>query len=152
MDTRTGKPVAALLAGLVLLALSTPAALACSCFAPTWRTFSDFDHSFVGTTTAQFTRADLGVAIVGNWFDVEQRFLGAVEDTIEISALPDGNFCGYRYEVGETYLVFADDSDAGAQSGLCRSFPVASPEAVEILKSLGTMQWWLWVVDLLTWR
>ena len=134
--------------GLALVVFSTSAALACSCFAPTWRTFSEFDHIFVGTVTVKYARGDLGVGIVGNRFDVERRFLGAAENTIEISALPDGNFCGYRYRVGETYLVFADDSEAGAHSGLCRSFPVTSPQAVEILESLGTMQWWLSIVDL----
>ena len=70
-------------------------------------------------------------------FKVNRAYRGAVESTIQIATGSSDADCGYPFEVGDRYLVYAHDSGSMLSTGLCsRTRPL--PEAAEDLEYFET--------------
>jgi len=63
-------------------------------------------------------------------FEVVRTWKGADAERFEVRTADNSAACGYPFEPGETYLVYADDGDDGAPTtGLCsRTRPVEAAE------------------------
>lgn len=118
---------------VALIAVLAPArADACTCVvgAPVCDTFWKTDVVFAGEV--------LEIAPIPNpsgrqfmahkrvRFRVDQSWRGAVEGTVEITTGAGGGDCGYGFEKGERYLVYASARDGGLSTSICsRTRPLA---------------------------
>lgn len=70
-------------------------------------------------------------------FRVEQSWRGAVEGTVEITTGSGGGDCGYGFEKGERYLVYASARDGALSTSICsRTRPLArASEDLDYLKA-----------------
>jgi hypothetical protein len=70
-------------------------------------------------------------------FTVNRAYRGGVEGTIQIATGSSGADCGYPFEVGDRYLVYAHDSGGTLSTGICsRTRPLS--KAAEDLEYLET--------------
>lgn len=109
-------------------------AFACECFGPSPPSKA-FDES-----TAVFTGRVASVETVEHnkkvHFDVERAWKGVTETTATVSTGIDSGACGYDFEEGREYLVYAYGSNELLGSGICtRTQPVM--DAYVDLAALG---------------
>jgi len=128
---------------LVALLLGANIASACSCVpAPSPdKAFRSVPSVFIGTVT-KITPAERAIAVMplsgdgaGKWeqmvesvwivsLNIQDTFKGVRNSTIELVTNSDSAACGYDFEVGQSYLVYAyERADAGqryAGEGLSR--------------------------------
>jgi hypothetical protein len=67
---------------------------------------------------------------------VGRRFKGAEADTVTVLTAENGAACGYNFEVGGTYLVYADENDGQLAVSLC-SRTARIEDAADDLAALG---------------
>lgn len=108
--------IAALFGGL---ATAKPVS-ACSCIAGQ-TTQDNFDNSaavFVGTVTEV---VDGGTITMMNTveFDVSRSWKGSVGAEITVATAQDSAACGFNFEEGQEYLVYAYESEGTMETGLC---------------------------------
>jgi len=128
---------AALLASL--LAFRTESASACSCVPP------GAPLEELGRSTAVFAgkaiRIDAGLLYssadpVMVTFQVAQVWKGPEHARLTLHTERSGASCGYEFQGGQEYLVYASGPEAGLYTGLCtRTQPLAG--AGDDLKALG---------------
>src|SRR5690606_29734924 len=116
----------ALLAVLITLSsfvvLPAPKAYGCSCIPP-GAPQEEMDRSaavFAGTVAdvqqAPAVESGPGYQIT---FMVSEVWKGPVEPQIVVATAQDSAACGYQFEAGREYIVYAYDSDGGLVTGLC---------------------------------
>jgi hypothetical protein len=130
-----------LLLMLVLAAIPSQQAYACSCIppAPPLESMANSDAVFSG----KVMRIDSDEAPIMNSadpvkvvFNVSRVWKGPEEGAIALSTARESASCGYNFVVGEEYLVYAYNSESGLTTGLCnRTMPLSS--AGEDLAALG---------------
>jgi hypothetical protein len=110
---------------LLLTLLINPAPLfACSCAPPPppAAALAEATAVFAGTVInievedgEIFSSAD-PVAVT---FEVATVWKGPVQQTLLVTTARDSASCGYSFEVGQSYLVYAYDAEDALQTGLC---------------------------------
>ena len=121
---------AAALAGILWLMATPGPVYACSCVQPgspseELEKFSavfagrviSIEHSYDpnGRTVTRDDRSTIG-------FEVSAVWKGTVHEDIYITTPPTGGTCGFTFDVGEEYIVYAYDSpyeDGGYSTGIC---------------------------------
>lgn len=123
------------LASLLSLSFSAPTVHACSCVIP-------------GTTTEEMEKADavfsgnvVGISESLNYgydvyIDVEQSWKGVDEVQVKVHTGTGGGDCGYSFNTGTEYLVFASASEDRYEVSSCGLTQTLSG-AAEILAELG---------------
>jgi hypothetical protein len=124
-------------------------ALACSCLGPVppCQEYGQASAVFVGTVTGVRTKKREGSG-VREWtprvfkFSVEHSYLGAAGPEIEVATGMGGGDCGYGFQRGEKYLVYAYNGAEGGRltTGICsRTRPYgAAAEDLAFLNGLGS--------------
>lgn len=70
--------------------------------------------------------------------EVVRVFKGTLGESLRVKTAADSAMCGYVFEAGQSYLVYADGSADDAQVSLCsRTTPMTSAGVNEDLKVLG---------------
>lgn len=129
---------------LAILILSSASALACSCLITTvqeqiGRSPAIFAGTVVSYDTIGFVRSTADPARVV--FNVSKVWKGEVHEYTEVQTAVSGASCGYEFEEGEEYLVYASEGDPitgadGLSVGLC-SRTAKLADAQEDLQVLG---------------
>lgn len=97
---------------------STKPAFACSC-ASDRSTNEAFDSS-EAVFSGEVTRIDADQFGKTAVFHVETVWKGVSEDTVSISTAAHSAACGYEFEEGKSYIVFAyGESDSSLKTNLC---------------------------------
>lgn len=107
-----------LLLGSALCLLFEPSANACSCGRSQLPRYEMMDASAVFLGDA-VSRREVHARFGGMWeveFDVAQVWKGPSRKTIRVRTQMYGTACGYPFEIGETYLVFAYGSRLSTSS------------------------------------
>lgn len=121
-------------------------ALACSC-APPGAPDAEMEKSaavFSGRVTAVEAPGPVGGVIssadrVKYTFQVSKVWKGPVAPMINVSSARDSASCGYEFQIGEEYLVYATEAQGALTSSLCsRTQPLVRAE--EDLQVLGAGQ------------
>lgn len=131
--------VVLILAGL--FAASPQKAYACSCIPPRppLEAMAESDAVFSGKVVRM--EAEEGPIVssadpVKVVFEVSRVWKGSEDGALALSTARDSASCGYDFMVGEEYLVYAYNSEAGLSTGLCtRTMPLSA--AGEDLAALG---------------
>lgn len=114
---------AALAAALALTLVAAPRALACSCTqpGPPAVELENADAVFSGRVLSVEPIGDRGAyrrlavrfALAAAWKGVPEG------DEVTVTTSADGATCGYSFEVGEEYLVYAHGDPGDLSTGLC---------------------------------
>lgn len=106
---------------LTLAAVRPPAAYACSCAPPPAPLLAMQTAAavFAGTVLAVEEPGGGGMEVPRATFDVARVWKGPREDRISIAAAPDAPLCGYTFERGREYLVYAYSTDTGLATNIC---------------------------------
>ena len=121
---------------------STPG-YACSCIAlgPPEEELARSTAVFTGTVLEVYTRNKPGFSIssadpVDVTFQVETVWKGPAAKTLVASTARYGASCGYEFEAGNRYLVYANGAESGLTVSLCsRTRPIS--QATQDLDQLG---------------
>lgn len=139
------RSLVAILTVLVLVAASWQPTFACSCIMPPppLDALASSDAVFSGRVTGQFD-ANLGPMVssadpVRYTFEVKQVWKGAANPSIVVSSARDGASCGYTFEQGREYLVYANTLEGGLETSLC-SRTAQLAQAQDDLAALGEGQ------------
>jgi hypothetical protein len=110
------------LAGVGLLIAPATPACACSCAEATLEEYRGYaDVVFVGVVT-KIDRPLFGLSSadpVGVTLQVSDVYQGRAQATTRVTTAMDGASCGYAFEEGRRYLVFAQAGQDGLSTGLC---------------------------------
>jgi hypothetical protein len=136
------KPSSSLLAwspmlavALALLAQLAPSrAAACSCMAPPPPAESAQNSTAV--FEGRVTRIDDPQGEPKVHFQVVRSFKGPSSESIEVRTANSSAACGYGFEEGKSYLVYASEESGALHTGLCSRTRLAS-EASEDITALG---------------
>ena len=129
----TGSPVARrpspfatwLIAALAAWVVPSLAAHACTCAqTPLPELMEEMDFAFVGTANAVFEPKTEGGIISGGdpagfAFSVELAWKGVVTDTLTVWSPRSGAACGYRFRVGQRYVVLGQNRRGRPTTGMC---------------------------------
>jgi hypothetical protein len=134
-----------ILLGIVLvLLLAGSDANACSCDGrrPTCEAYGAADAVFVGTVIGvaenKPNQSALDVAFLGYKFSVEQAYSGVTGTQVEVFTTPSFGACGFPFQVGGHYLVYARRDKNKLTTSICtRTKPFE--RASEDLAFLGTL-------------
>jgi 5-hydroxyisourate hydrolase-like protein (transthyretin family) len=130
---------------LVLCGVVSPTANACTCARPgtPCESYGAATAVFVGTATSA-READRGNQKQIDWapkafkFSVEQSYLGVDGTEIEVFTGRGGGDCGYGFQIGERYLVYASRYENRLTTGICtRTKPFA--QAADDIAFLGSL-------------
>lgn len=143
-----GTPVAVLaglVVGLVTLVGFQATADACSClFRPLEAHIADAEGIFKGEVldiSSEGVVSEGGLVRGGGnlqvTFAVSEVWNGPFEERVTVSTPAMGAACGYGFEVGRRYVVFAYVGDGGWATGLCTATTPVE-QAAELLELLGT--------------
>ncbi len=121
--------------------VSTTPVFACSCIAPPPPQEAREQSAAVFAGTVTNIDAPQGEIIssadpVGITFDVTDVWKGEVSETQTITTPRDSASCGYAFEMGMDYLVYAYEGEDGLQTNLCSRTTLLTAE-VEDLDALG---------------
>lgn len=128
-----------LVASFLTIALSpvlpSPNALACSCIPPgTPQEHLDRAAAvFQGMAKNVSQDADYNYLVT---FDVAKSWKGVSTPEVKISTARDSAACGYNFEEGKEYVVYAYDNEGELATGLCERTALAS-DASEDFAALG---------------
>jgi hypothetical protein len=130
------------LASLVLVIPNTNSAFACSCIPPRTPTESLYESAtvFAGEVVDISENEDVGEQYGYKVkFDFERSWKGDSVETLTVLTGYGGGDCGYGFEIGEKYLVYAYSSKGSLNANICsRTTPLAN--AQEDLDALG-VEW-----------
>jgi hypothetical protein len=120
---------------LALLAQLAPSrAAACSCMAPPPPAESAQNSTAV--FEGRVTRIDDPQGEPKVHFQVVRSFKGPSSEAIEVRTANSSAACGYGFEEGKSYLVYASEESGALHTGLCSRTRLAS-EASEDITALG---------------
>lgn len=126
--------------GLLLLVIVQPATLACSCAGgggpacyEAWTPYTS--AVFLGKVT-RIT----GIINLTVHFDVEDPLMGLTGKTVSIETARSGSACGYTFQAGKRYVVYAHKTGSTLYAGLCsRTRPAEyGQEDIQYFHSLGS--------------
>jgi hypothetical protein len=125
---------------LIMLLLLVPGAFACSCLqpAPPLKALAESDAVFSGTVVSlsepmlPTSSADL----MSVEFDVAQVWKGDISQKEEIHTALSSASCGFNFEAGRDYIVYANEYGGRLQASLCSRTSLLS-DAQEDLQALG---------------
>ena len=100
----------------LLLALAPARASACSCMAQTVDEAIAASAAIFEGRVAAIERRDDGLHVR---FDVVQTWRAANAEHVEVLTAADSAACGFPFEVGRSYLVYAHETDGALRAGLC---------------------------------
>jgi hypothetical protein len=131
-----------LLIGLMAFALVTIASprvvYACSCIMPgTPQQELERSDAVFGGTVATIERVDQMTVHVT--FDVDQVWKGPAEPSLIVTTAGDSAACGFEFQPGAEYIVYATTQDGSLATGLC-SRTQSTTGAGEDLAALGEGQ------------
>jgi hypothetical protein len=127
---------AALLALLVTLALPARGH-ACSCMAQTVEAAIEEAAAIFEGRVAAIEPGEGGLHVR---FDVVQTWRAADSEHVEVITAADSAACGYAFEVGRSYLVYARDADGALHTGLCsRTQPIEEADEDRVALGSGTI-------------
>ncbi|HSH80789.1 MAG TPA: hypothetical protein VLA19_19850, partial [Herpetosiphonaceae bacterium] len=113
---------------------------ACSCLPPgtPQEELGRSDAVFAGKVVGLTGRVDGGaVETVDVTFEVSQVWKGAASRTVQLQTPGSSASCGFNFEQGREYVVYASQQEGSLTSGLCsRTTLLAS--AADDLAALGT--------------
>lgn len=151
------RPVLVFLGIIIVFSLVSGKAMACSCAGPgtPCEAYGSATAVFVGTVTGVRDTAPVPGKSVSelrkeedangvDWdpmaykFSVEQAYLGVAGAEIEIFTGRGGGDCGYRFQTGQRYLVYANRYKNKLITGICMRTKSFS-NATEDLAFLGTL-------------
>ena len=144
-----------------LVAILPVVAEACSCFSgfPLCQTYWDTPAVFSGTVTrveeirVRAGRPDAYYSKRRVLISVEESFRGYVSGVVQIATGAGGGDCGYNFEEGRSYLVYAYKNEEGQlSSGICsRTRPIEKAEEdlefireLDKMKPVGTVSGGIW--------
>lgn len=121
--------------------VSTTPVFACSCIAPPPPQEARDQSAAVFAGTVKNINVPEGEIIssadpVGITFDVSDVWKGEVSETQIITTPRDSASCGYAFEMGMDYLVYAYEGEDGLQTHLCSRTTLLTAD-VEDLNALG---------------
>lgn len=132
--------VAVFLILLTSLAVDIPRTYACSCIMPEPPLVSmeKSDAVFAGRVTNIVPPANMMTTLDENkiTFDVSTYWKGIDRNPVQIFSAMSSASCGYEFEEGKEYLVYAHESDGKLVTGLCTRTALLA-DATEDLKALG---------------
>lgn len=122
-----------LAAALILLpfVISPVQVMACSCMAPgsASEELSKSSAVFSGTVT--------GIQSIGNskqiTLNIDRSWKGDVASSTKVSTGMDSAGCGFEFEVGSSYLVYATQSEGELYTGLCSRTALLSSASADVL-------------------
>lgn len=128
-----------------LLLISPTHAYACSCLMPPGTSEEqliamDFESSaavFAGEVTHIQTKPTGGFLPVTVIFKVSEVWKGAVSDQLSVRTGMNGSDCGFGFQTGQQYLVYARDTRGILSTGICYRTALLSNAALD-LAELGT--------------
>lgn len=112
---------------LLLFAMLFPVdALACSCAEPkpVPEAVAGATRVFLGKVASVERHDGFGVRVT---FLVSEHFKGSLVGTVQVDTPPDTAMCGYPFQEGLDYVVYAHGEEGGLQSGLCSRTTLAQP-------------------------
>lgn len=117
MKERIGSFLVASLALIVVLFATSHEAQACSCLppGPVAQEFERADAVFIGSI-ARARQEDRFFVIA---MEVKSSWKGVEEGEIELRTAQDTAACGYPFEYGKAYIVYASKSDGELWASLC---------------------------------
>lgn len=131
--------VSVALASLLLVIPNTNSAFACTCISPGTpveelnRSAAVFSGEVVDISEDGYLEEQYGYEVK---FDVEKSWKGDSVETLTVLTGYGGGDCGYGFEIGEKYLVYAYSSEGSLNANICsRTAPLAN--AQEDLGALG---------------
>jgi Tissue inhibitor of metalloproteinase len=116
-------------------------AAACSCVmpAPPLESMASSAAVFEGTVTGvREPGGEAGYQNIEVTLRIGRRFKGAAADTVTVVTANSSAACGYGFEQGRTYLVYADDGGDGQLSASLCSRTARIEDAAEDLAALGS--------------
>ena len=142
------RSVVVLLGILIVISVASQTVNACSCggTGSPCESFGSAAAVFAGTVVAmrenerpkQTERNDVRWNPRAFKFSVEQSYLGVAGTEVEVFTGSGGGDCGYDFQIGQRYLVYAYRNDHQLYTGICtRTRPFSS--ANEDLAFLGTL-------------
>lgn len=122
--------------------LNAMPAFACSCIPPQppEQSFDEVDAVFVATVDdikeSPLSTSSLDPKTV--FLNVSQSWKGVSNQKITIQTARDSASCGYNFEVGEQYLIYANNTDGKLTTGLCSRTQLiqSADEDMEFLQTL----------------
>ena len=132
---------------LLVVLIAAPAALACVCIhGPVKQGFVKANAVFVGRAVDRQSGEE-----IANKFEVIEQFKGPRSKEIVVMTEHDSS-CGRGFEIGETYLVFAQRDASGVlRDSLCTHTDRASNESkLQLVRS--RYRWWRTCIGRLTLR
>jgi hypothetical protein len=118
----------------LLVQLAPSRAAACSCMAPPPPAESAQNSTAV--FEGRVTRIDDPQGEPKVHFQVVRSFKGPSNESIEVRTANSSAACGYGFEEGKSYLVYASEESGALHTGLCSRTRLAS-EASEDITALG---------------
>jgi Tissue inhibitor of metalloproteinase len=93
---------------------------ACSCAPPSQTTNDDFQKATtVFTGKVLSVQRKEGAPTVTVKLAVQRYWKGKVSNEIKITTASNSAACGFNFEVGKDYLVYATDNNGKLSTGLC---------------------------------
>lgn len=142
------RPVVLLLGILIVVSLASQTANACSCGGPgaPCESYGAASAVFAGTviSTREGPRPKRGERSEVDWtpravkFSVEQPYLGVAGTEVEVFTGRGGGDCGYGFQIGQRYLVYAYRNQDKLTTSICTRTKLFS-NATEDLAFLGTL-------------
>jgi len=139
------KPLFSMLSIIALLALAQAETLACTCFAPfpkfslrarVMKARNEAQAVFTGKVL-EITEDPETLSVVVK-LRVGRVFKGSLPEEISIVTAWSDGICGYRFEIGESYLVYANGpNESSLGTSICQRTAKLS-NAANDLKVLGS--------------
>lgn len=132
---RACRPAVTAGAVLLLLVLGISPVLGCDFPAPPppAQAAEEADAVFVGTVTGVERAGDNDVVAT---FEVERVWRGPPTATNRVATPENPGMCGYAFEVGQAYLVYANQQDGELQTSIATR-TIALDRAEQDLRALG---------------
>jgi hypothetical protein len=118
--------------GFLPVVFSAPKAFACSCSTnPSNETFENSAAVFIGTVTGiEHSSNNTRLGSYNVQFSVEEAWKGISDPQTTVITSDNDGTCGYDFQQGIKYLVYAYGSEESLQTGICnRTQPVADAYA-----------------------
>lgn len=119
------------------LMISPNSAQACSCMmpAPPVESMDQSAAVFSGKVVA-LEKADMSINVN---FEVAQVWKGGIDKEVILTTALDSAACGYAFEEGKDYLVYAYEHEGALETGLCSRTALLA-DAQEDVEALGAGQ------------
>ena len=141
------KIIFSIFCSIFLTAATASGVFACSCFQPEGvpiekqvrEAYTKSSAVFVGEVTEVVKKPETHSVTVR--FKVEKSWNKKFQKEIIVSTASESNLCGYAFEVGKKYLVYAAENNGNLTTNLCtRTAAVSSNKDIAILNKIKKPQ------------